>query len=426
MKQAASLGAISGLNILVAALAQGYILVSIGPGFRTDALFAAAAVPQFLLGVVRVALVQVLVPFLAGESEEKIRRDTSTFWLATTALFTGLAVTGGWLAPVWVPLLFPGFSDQARALTVTLGRIQLASMVFTAAGSVLVAAYQARRRFLWSILTPLLGDAAGLAVLVAALKPCGIIVAAWAVLASESLQVALLLPALKFRPWPGYDFSALRDLWGRLRYLVLGNAYFKTDQLVDRWLSSMTAAGGFSLFYLGQQGYGAANLVLGKALAVPALPALAARAKAGRWPEFEFFFGRRLRWAAGLACLGYAALVVAGRPALRLVIGHGAVTGQNVDLLWWLLVALGGVWMAGAAGSITTAAYYALGDTRTPTRLGIWTYTVYVPLKIVMFLRFGLIGLAVSSSVFFTANAMLQLWKLRLCVRRRSQYAAPG
>jgi putative peptidoglycan lipid II flippase len=418
MKQALSLGAITGLNILVAALVQWYIVVMIGPGAATDALYAAAAAPQFLLAIIRNSLVVVLVPLLAGESEERILRNTGTVFVTTAVLFASMALVGGWLAPVWVPLLFPGFPASARALTVSLSRIQLGAMVFSALSSVLVASYQARRRFVWSLLTPLVGDFVALGVLVVTLHRSGIIAAAWAALLSELLQAVLLWPALRgLRQWVP-DGSSMRALWGRLRLLLAGTAYFKTDPLVDRFLSSMSATGGFSLLYLGQQFYAAINLLIGKALAVPLLPALAVRAKAGDWRGFDRLYRARLRVVLALTVTAYAALLLFGKPALRLVIGHGAVTQQNVAQLWQLLAALGGVFIAGALGSLSTTAFYASGDTRTPTRLGIWTYTLFVPLKILLFLKYGLIGLAVASSLFVAANWILQHWWLRRCILR--------
>ena len=72
------------------------------------------------------------------------------------------------------------------------------------------------------------------------------------------------------------------------------------------------------------------------------------------------------------------------------------------------MVALGGTFLGGAVGQITSVVFYSAGDTTTPTRLGIITFTIYVPLKILAFLRFGLTGLAVSSSIFFLSNVVLQ------------------
>jgi putative peptidoglycan lipid II flippase len=95
---------------------------------------------------------------------------------------------------------------------------------------------------------------------------------------------------------------------------------------------------------------------------------------------------------------------------LELVIGYGGVTSENVAFLWQVMVALGGVLIAGSLGYVTSGAFYARGDTRTPTRIGIVSYTIYVPLKILVFVRFGLIGVAISTSIYFIVNVVVQFY----------------
>jgi putative peptidoglycan lipid II flippase len=422
MKQALSLGTISVANILVAILVQWYIVVTIGPGMQTDALYASVAVPQFLLAVISSSLMQVLVPFLAGEREERIRSDAWGILILITGLFSLLAILGGLCAPLWVPRLLPGFSDAGRALTIALSRIQLAGMVFMALSSVLVAVCQARRRFIWPMVASLLGDLVGLGILLVTLKQYGIAVAAWLSVLSTALQTALLLPLLGRFQHPIWENSSLQEVWGRIKPLLLGSTYYKTDPLVDRFLSSMGAQGGLSLLYLGQQCYGVFNQVIGKALAVPLLPALAARAKAGNWRDFEVLYRKRLIWVTGLTGTAYAVLLLFGKSALSLVIGHGAVTRENVTLLWQVMVALVGLFVGGGIAAITTTAFYAIGDTRTLTRVGIYTYTIYIPLKVLAFIKFGLTGLAVAVSCFFLTNLIMQFYLLRRFIIRRLKH----
>jgi len=84
------------------------------------------------------------------------------------------------------------------------------------------------------------------------------------------------------------------------------------------------------------------------------------------------------------------------------------VTRDNVHLLWRIMIALGGYFIAGALGLITWAGFYAYGDTRTPTWIVTILYTLYLPLKIFGFLRFGLIGLSLTTSVYMLLNVAVQ------------------
>jgi len=68
-------------------------------------------------------------------------------------------------------------------------------------------------------------------------------------------------------------------------------------------------------------------------------------------------------------------------------------------------------------GQISSTSFYASGDTSTPTRLSIWTYTVYLPLKVLAFLRAGIMGLALATSALLIVNFLLQHRILRSRLR---------
>src|SRR5436190_22085422 len=121
-----------------------------------------------------------------------------------------------------------------------------------------------------------------------------------------------------------------------------------------------------------------------------------------------------------------AGLFVIGEPMLRLMIGHGGISAKNVHQLWWILVALSGVLVGGASGQVISGAFYAIGDTRTPTMLFIITYTVYIPIKIVVFLKYGVIGLAVVTSIHLVVNFLLQLVVLERTVGTTSTMIETG
>jgi peptidoglycan biosynthesis protein MviN/MurJ (putative lipid II flippase) len=121
----------------------------------------------------------------------------------------------------------------------------------------------------------------------------------------------------------------------------------------------------------------------------------------------------------GLTLSGYILLLVVGERVLNLLIGHGGVTADNVHTLWLIMVALAGFFIGGTLGLVTSTTFYAMGDTRTPTRLGIVTYTIYIPVKILAFRYYGLIGLSVSISIFVLTNWVLQVLLLERNMRFR-------
>lgn len=424
MRQTLTLVCLAGSNILVTLLFQWYVITQLGVGIQTDALFAGMAVPQLILMVVSSSLTHVLVPLLATEDDITFARNAWGFFLGISVIFTALAVVLFISAGFWVPWLVPGFSSAGQSLTITLTRIQLVSMIFTALTSVLWSVYHARQKFIWVELSTLISSLIALLLLVRVLPVSGVTGAAFLIVLRTGLQMAWLFPGLGRWEWPDWKSPAMREAWLRIRPLLIGTTYYRTDPLIDRFLASMAPAGGLSLLYIGQQIYGVANIVAEKAIATPMVPQLAIHANAAEWPAFRQLYRRRLLAMGGLTTVGYVFLLVMGERVLNLLIGHGGVTRDNVHLLWFIMIALAGVFIAGAMGVITSKTFYAMGDTRTPTRMSIVTYTLYVPVKIWAFLRYGLMGLAVVTSAYLFVNLIVQVVLLeRWVIPRRHREA---
>jgi peptidoglycan biosynthesis protein MviN/MurJ (putative lipid II flippase) len=376
---------------------------------ETDAFFTSGALPQLIFLVASFSLTQVIVPLLATEDEQTFRRDAWGFFLGVTGFFGLLAAVLFVLAGLWVPLLVPGFSDQAKQLTINLSRIQLLGMVGNASVAVLWSVYYARQKFIWAELSSVLANVLSLLFLFWSLPLYGIVAAAWASVLNLGLKLAFLMPMLGRWQWPRWDSYAMQEAWRRVKPFLWGQAYSRSDPLIDRFLTSMTIAGNLSLLYIGQQVYSALNLIITKAISAPTVPRLALAAKSGQWIRFRRLYRQRLLWMTGLGVAACVILLLFGEPLLHLMIGHGGITAGNVKMLWWIMLGLIGLLLGGTAGQVTATAFYAMGDTKTPTMLFVWTFTIYVPVKVLVFIHYGILGLAIITSVHLVINFLLQL-----------------
>lgn len=413
---------LAGLAICSAALAiltPWYVVTRLGVGIETDAFFASGALPQLIFLVASFSLTQVLIPLLATEDEKTFRRDAWGFFLSVTGLFSLLGVVLFVLAGYWVPLLVPGFSDEAKQLAISLSRIQMLAMVGNASVAVLWSVHYARQKFIWAELSPVFANVFSVLFLFWALPQYGIVAAAWANVLNLAIKVGFLMPLLGRWQSPQWNSYAMREAWRRVKPFLLGQTYSKSDPLVDRFLTSMSTAGNLSLLYIGQQIFSAINLIITKAISAPTVPRLALAAKSGEWISFRRTYRQRLWWMAGLGMAASVILLVFGESLLHLMIGHGGITAQNVRMLWWIMLALSGLLIGGTAGQVTSVAFYAMGDTKTPTMLFIWTFTIYIPIKVLVFLHYGLVGLAVATSAHLLLNFLLQFIVLERVTARK-------
>lgn len=405
-------------NVAATIVTQAIILSQIGPGNATDAFVASLVIPQTLAGIVAVALSSVLVPALAGEPPD---HQASSAWgllliVGVTAL--PLALLLSLSANIWTVWLFPGFDMESRQLCAALTQVQMFSMPFVIAHSVVAAVCYARRQFL-RIETVTLGlSIISAGALYLALPSYGIQATAWISTTLALLQLLIMLPGLGFPRLAAGSLRVATESWRQIKPLLAGNAYYKSDVLVDRYLLSTTDPGVMTLFNLAQQIYGAAVGVLGKTWGNTAIPTLAVYSKQGNANGFFILYRRRLLTLLFASTTLYLLLLLAGPPALSLVIGSGNSSAGNVTLFWSLLACLGGVLVFGSLGIVTSGAFYAIGDTRTPTILGVASFTLFVIVKILSFQAYGTKGIAIAATCYYATNVAVFAGILPFIMRR--------
>jgi putative peptidoglycan lipid II flippase len=407
-RQTTILAAIAGGNILLGFLSSWYVMTRLGTGHATDALFAGSTIPGLVLNIVSASLTSVLVPILARTDRDALRQEAWNFLIVIGMAFGAAAALLVLTAPVWVPWTVPGFDGSTRQLTVRLTQIQLLGMVFTALSSVLWSVCYAKETFIWTELSGLLGTVIGFGMLLFALPHIGVAAAAWMVVIENALQTALLLPLIGRPRRPDLKSVALVTAWRQMRPLMLGTSYYKTDQLVDRLLASMTPAGSLSLLNLGQTIYAAGHQMISRTLVSTVIPRLSRDAHDKDWGAFSALtFGRLTTITALTGCV-VLAMVSLGGPALTLLFGHGRIGPHDIHRLWLILLAMAGFWIAGGGGFVTTAAFYARGETTVPAKVSAWTYSLYIPVKIYAAWHYGILGIAASISLFHVLNTLAQ------------------
>jgi putative peptidoglycan lipid II flippase len=408
------LALLASTTILVALGSQWALLALFGASRATDALVGSLAVPQFLLGLASGPLASVLVPLFASSTLEERSRDAAILlrrlFVAGTAAALLLAVAAPW----WVPILAGGLSGADLELAIALHRVQIWSIAFIGPYAVLGASSQAEERFLRIELSLVISNALALGLLLVLGRAFGVQGAAWALLARSVLQTVALLPFDRRPISAATETPRLKETWVRLRPLLAASAYYKSDVLVDRFLASYAAPGGLALYYLAQQLHLTAMAIVSKALVGPRIPRLAILATAAEWDAFRRAIARGVLETSLLLLAGLVVLVGGGEALLGLLVGHGGITQANVHLLWLLMIGMSGV-MIGAPGQFLASAFYALGDTVSPTKSSIAAYTLGLGFKVAGFLSGGLVGFALGTTAYYLTSLLF----LGLLLRRK-------
>lgn len=417
------LGAITAANMLLWFLFQGYIVLAKGPGHEADAFFASFAVPQLLATIANSSLMHVLVPFFSQQESERVSHAVYALLTAMTAIFVPIAAVLYMSVEIWAPLIVAGFPEHAKDLTVQLTRLQILGLVFTSWTAILIAACHARQHFARAELAPCVASLLSVLALLVIYPAYGVTGAAWLMAGRGIIIVAFLLPNFG---WPAWNNPRrIQAVWHQVKPLLASSAYYKSDQLFDRYLTSQGRGGDLSTFYMAQQIHLAASAILGKALCAPILPILANHAKAGAWSEFTSLYRSALSRVILVALCCYAALVLMLSPALELTGRLHHIAPAAIENFHWLTMLLVGVLTGGMAGLVLVEAFFAMGNTRAPAIVLTVTFTAGLVLKAAGFFYGDVKGLAVATSLFCFLSPLILLPLLERELRRNRRLC-PG
>ncbi|MHB8901094.1 MAG: lipid II flippase MurJ, partial [Thermoguttaceae bacterium] len=148
-------------------------------------------------------------------------------------------------------------------------------------------------------------------------------------------------------------------------------------------------------------------LITAGGLSVVAFPSFSAHWAAGRHEEFRREVASAVRClTAILVPIGFA-LVFFSRPLIADLLQRGQFTAADSAAVGFMLTLYVGMIVGAGAGEITSKVFYALSDTRTPTLLGVGTFSIGLGLKIALVGSYGAAAIAAATSFYFLLSAAL-------------------
>lgn len=405
-RDAAGLAFVAVVNLGISFVFNWLLLRKMGVSAETDAVFAALVVPQAVVMVLVAVAGKALTPHLASLGFEK--QQDAAWGMAQGALifFSLMAWAVAWTSPQWVSMFFSALAPSTRAGTVRLVMMFVWLLPLQAVASVAQGLAYAQGRFLRAELSAFLGSLAGLGILVWVLPRWGGLGYAWASLARALVTLGAIGGVMGSFRWVRIRASLPVVLWKRMGVLTGGAILYKLTYLVDRVLSALAPVGGLSLFQVGQQVFGAGEVVVQKAVSGPVLVRMAARLRDGDKAGARSLFLGGVRQTIFVGVCAYLSLVVFGLPVLRFLFHGGRLSAGNIESLWGLMLAMGGQLLSPVVLALSNR-YYAEGDTWTPTLIGLLGVPFALTLRILFFNYWGLRGLALASGAYYGVLTLL-------------------
>ena len=237
-------------SIVVAAL--------FGASAQLDAVVMALTVPSLMYGFLHKGFEGVMVPTLSRmestHAEGEKRRVLWTSFHLTLLAAAVLTLVGLATAPLWLEVLLPGFTTEARREVLDLVPWVMPMLIFQAIASWAIGFLHFKRRFIAPALASSANNVAIIAVVTLLYSGQGAVALAIANLCAAAAQVLVLFPAL-FRACPRYEpvmdwkDPEIGAAAGAMVPVLLGFAAVQMNVVVDRAVASFLAAGSISALY---------------------------------------------------------------------------------------------------------------------------------------------------------------------------------
>ncbi len=422
-----------GLNKLVALLRQYLTAQQFGLNKEMDAFNIANNIPDLLFSVISgsalaLAFIPALTEYLEKKGEVKtwqlFSQVANIVFIATACLATIAAVFAPFLVRHFIA---PGFSTDQQELTTSLMRLNLlATLIFSVSG-LLTAALQAHKHFLFPALAPIFHNLGLLIGLFFFVKPvvtlglvnfpglgAGIFGLEFGVILGAVLHLGIQIPAAlryKFRWLPLISLSdsavqrVFKLMGPRILTVLLIQAIFLTrDNLASGMESGAISALTYGFFLLQVP-----ETLIGTAIGTALLPTLSDYAAGKRSAEFIGALQATIKVILA-SCLVITTVVFLGLDSVLSLIFHLTPEKFAVLSLTTKMFFLG--LTAHSLLEVTSRAFYALQDTRTPFYLTIGRVVLFVVLGFGVHKNFGAPGLAMADALSVTTLVGVMLWML--------------
>jgi len=371
----------------IVGVARGIVITdAFGTSAELDSFNAANRIAELLFNIVAGgALGSAFIPSFTGFLT---REDRAGAWrLASGVLnlvFLALIVISGlaWLfAPQIVReglfLLVPDSDSVQEALTISLLRIMLPSVVIFGVSGLVMGILNAYQVFLIPSIAPAmysLGMILGTLVLP---ERWGIQRLAYGVVAGALMHLLVQVPRLRrlreraFHLYLGLRDRAVLKVFRLMGPRLLGVAVVQLNFIVNTIIalgqpegsvSAITLA--FALMLMPQQ-------AVAQSAAIASLPTFSAQVALGKLEEMRHSLASTLRAVLLLAIPASVGLILLRVPLVAALYQRGQFTARSTELVAWALLWYAAGLVGHALVEILSRAFYALHDTRTPVTVGV-------------------------------------------------------
>lgn len=388
----------------------------------TDAYFLSRSISNIVFGIFAAGMVTTFIPMYIRTREqqgtEKANRfmnNATNFMILATVVLSIL----GMLFPEALLFVFANdLPPEAMELTIRFVRVGLISIVFSGIRSMFEGYHQSNQHFFVAPVAGLFVNFILIFSILISVKTDPIALA-WGLVAAALFQAIFVyvfakLDGYKHRFFIDFKDENLQAMMVVALPIILGSSVDQINAIVDQSLAS-----GFGVGAISKVNY--ANLLNDAILSIFVAtmttilyPKLAKQAFRKDYEGLKETLTKMLNTVNLLVIPGMIGMYLLAYPIVRVTFGRG-FTPENVTLTAQILQGFVIGLIAYAMKQILVRTFYALQDSKTPVRVGVFGVALNIGLDLYLMNIWGLPGLAYATSF----SAMITMLLLYFALRKK-------
>lgn len=418
------------LSRLIGVYRNHELASAFGASGLSDAYFAAFQIPDtlyrlFVFGAISASFVPLFLALRKKDSEEAwvFVSTVLNFFLLLTGIFSLLIIV---FAESCVSLLYPDLSADFQGTAAQLLRIMMLSPLLFTLSSVFSGVQNAFRTFWGFALAPIVYNLGILGGIWWLAPTWGIVGVAYGVVAGAFLHALVqLLPCLKlgmhWRPTLVWSES-FKKIFMLAVPRVLTMAGFQINFFIEGLIAATIAVGNLTVLRYAQDIQSFPIGIIGVSVAISSFSILSGLVIDEKKEEMASYLKRKMDHLLMLMIPAACGLFLLRYPLVELILGGGqfdaAAVQLTADSLGYLCFGI----IAAAIAPLVSRAFFAFHDTLNPFLIAMMTVLTNTLLAYHFATSWGIIGIAVASSISSTISVLAMMLVLKIKYFRSNNY----
>lgn len=392
-----------------------------GAGMEMDAFFAATTIPQLITLILAATLSTTLIPiFIEAKSEDepnawKIASISEN--LLSLSLFI-IALVGIFFSNYVIALINPGFTEETTRISASLFRILLISLIFSGSSIILTSLHYAHKRFFKPSFAQGINSLITFLFVLNLRTTLGVKSIAIGTLVGSLIQFVYLLPIFfkKGRYSLEFDFKKKEILkLGRLMFpLLIGSIFYKTNNLVERFIASKLGEGSVSYLGYAYKIIMAFSVMISQGISTALFPRMSEYSAVKDFQSLKEILSKAIRVLIIITAPIAFMILFARFELVRLIFERGNFDSQTTVAVGKALIAYLGYFVVISIALPIVNTMYSLQETTKVAAIGVFGFGVYVFLALFLSHYFSYIGVALAVSIQYMITLIIYICLIKV------------